>query len=287
MSHGQCSLTQQRGKFVKAHIIPRALSLVPPGDSAMVQTGEGSVPVRRRTSWYDKELVTRAGEDVLSNHDAAGIRLLRENRLVWSSWGDAPSLGEALTTSGNRGQLVQVPGAEFGIRRITSVDTRALRLFLLSLLWRAAASRLWEFVKIEVPAPELESLRLSVLTGRPELALVGSAMLVQHSTKGPSHNLTPFPVDLGGDPGMDSVPGFRFYFDGLIVHFFRHQPRPADLARFGNLILGSAHELLVPVVRYEASFQDQNLRKTIAEYRHNWPVRLVKPVPQVADDDRR
>jgi hypothetical protein len=84
---GTCLLTGERGKYVKCHIIPRALMRPHAQNEPMIYWyGEARRPVLRWNSWYDAHLVTRAGEDILEQYDTWAINELRKHHLIWSSW---------------------------------------------------------------------------------------------------------------------------------------------------------------------------------------------------------
>ncbi|WP_284880341.1 hypothetical protein [Acinetobacter variabilis] len=86
---GQCKLTLENGKFIKSHLIPQALTKPEIRGGIMKQIGEGTRPKKATSSWYDYELVTRAGEDILTEFDTAAINILRNHQLIWSSWGES------------------------------------------------------------------------------------------------------------------------------------------------------------------------------------------------------
>ena len=123
-----------------SHIIPEALTRPSVRGSPLLQYGDGAHPTRRWSSWYDPQLVTAEGEKYLSDLDTWAIAQLREHKLVWSGWGTETDLGMHHTPINNI----------FGIRKIEGIDTKRLRLFFLSLLWRAAASSRYEFKEISV-----------------------------------------------------------------------------------------------------------------------------------------
>jgi hypothetical protein len=129
---GVCRLTGKCGRFVKSHIIPEALTR-PPSGRPLAQAGLGKRPVKRWTSWYDTSLVTREGEDLLRNHDDWAIKILRRHKMTWRSWGGANALQDA--------NWLDVGNGIHGFRKI-ELDTRRLRLFFLSLLWRTSATSL-------------------------------------------------------------------------------------------------------------------------------------------------
>src|SRR5690242_3439170 len=138
---GICKLTRTRGKFVKAHIIPEAFSRRASANYPMTQSGQGTRPKRRWTSWYDPQLVTAAGERILADYDDWAIRELRRTRLVSSGWGPMTVLSVP--------DYDTVPGTTWGIRKV-QIDGKRLRLFYLSVLWRAAMCELSEFNEIKL-----------------------------------------------------------------------------------------------------------------------------------------
>jgi hypothetical protein len=77
MANGTCRLTGTKGKFVKSHLIPKALTRPEEPGLPLIQGGSGKRARKRWDSWYDSELVTREGEDILSALDDWAIRYLR------------------------------------------------------------------------------------------------------------------------------------------------------------------------------------------------------------------
>ena len=166
----------------------------------------------RADSWYDYELCTAEGEKILERIDTAGITQLRRHRLVWSGWDDDD---ERVRCDGDAG------GNE-NFRIICLGNALELRLFFLSLLWRAAASSLPEFSTITLLNAELEDLRLRVLNENPGPAEDFPIQLFPLITRGTLHNRTPLLerkslVLADGTEGSE-IENVRFYFDGLVTH---------------------------------------------------------------------
>ena len=209
---GQCRLTGEVGAFVKSHLIPLALTRLSGSGEKFVEAGIGHGRKLRSNSWYDPGLVTRSGEDILADIDAVGIELLREHRLVWSSWGESSLQAERLDEIDTAGLFRFVP----------IQNPAALQLFFLSLLWRAGATSRPEFDDV-VLRPDV----LADLAGRILRRDAGSFMdypvqLFQLSTKGLLHNRSPIlerkrMIGLDGQPGQE-VDYVRFYLDGLVAH---------------------------------------------------------------------
>lgn len=264
---GICKLTGQRGNFVRSHLIPAALTRPEYRGAPLIQPGPGPLPIRRWTSWYDRQLVTSEGEALLQSYDGRGIAELQRHRLIWSSWG--PMI--RLSTSDHR----TLPGNPFGIRKITGVDSVCLRLFFLSLLWRAASTRLKEFTEITIERQELERLQEMLLRGKCDPLNFYPMHIVQLSTIGVVHNLSPFAdekiIPAVGDLPSRKVKIFRFYFDGLIIHFHRPDGDPhEDAETLSPPVVGFGPELLVSTVTFESSFQATNLMNLKIEAQAKW-----------------
>ena len=141
-------------------VSPKALTKRSNPTGYFVTGGPGRRPKKSWSSWYDEELVIRKGEDILERYDNWAIRELRRLELVWSGW------------SGNTSLPVETwfgPKPKgFGYGQVKCSDPDQLRLFFLSLLWRAAATSLPDFGEIQLEPEELDRLRTMVLTGNPQ-----------------------------------------------------------------------------------------------------------------------
>ena len=252
---GTCRLTHEDGEFVKSHLIPEALTRPSEKGRPLLQYGnKHRNPIKRWTSWYDTELVTRKGEDILAEIDTVAIKALIDNKLIWSGWTDSNTLGELHQTIGNQ---------SFGLRRIENFQSEKLRLFYLSLLWRAAASTLAEFSEVVLPEEDLEQLRVMLIARDHEPLYFYPVTLVQLSTKGLVHNLSPI-LDVKIVPNVfdnerKEIPIYRFYFDGLIAHIHIQNKDDGTVRNLGNLLVGSENELVISTQTYENSFQRENL----------------------------
>ena len=213
--------------------------------------------MRRWTSWYDPRLVTEEGEKILADLDTWAIEQLRRHRLVWSGW-HGHSLKEDEETVGVDG---------LGIRRVRGIEPGRLRLFFLSLLWRAAATDLEEFAEVELSPEDLEQLRQMILTSDPSPLSFYPCQLAQLSTKGLVHNRPPhrdlkmLPTEPLGLPvrPLIELPTFRFYFDGLIAHMHPVMPLDCPASSLGPLIVGAESSLVLPIIRFENSTQRSDL----------------------------
>jgi hypothetical protein len=242
-------------------LLPLALTKAEEAGAPLIQQGSGAYPAKRWSSWYDKKLVIDKGEKVLADLDTWAIPELRKKHLVWSGWGPMVRLADHKFISEEDG---------VGARRIDTDEPKRLRMFLLSLLWRAAATDLFEFDEVELPAADLEELRTLVLNNDPGRIDFYPMTLIQLSTKGFGHNLSPIAQvktipSLAEDQGARDLPIFRFYFDGLIVHVHRHASDDGYTASLGDIIVGASRDLLVTTVTFERSFQVKNIAYILTE----------------------
>jgi hypothetical protein len=254
---GFCKLTGSEGAFVESHLIPKALTKPGQRGRPFIQLEPGMPPIRRWSSWYDPALVTQVGEDILTELDTWGIAELRRRKLVWSSWGASQELGLLHHKIGDSG---------WGIRKLEDLDSTRMRRFLQSLLWRAAASDLREISVVALPADDLERLRLAVSSGSLEDIAFYPAQITQLSTVGPIHNHAPqlqmkaisrIEDDDTGEVNVErNIPFYRFYFDGLIIHFHAHASDDGFTAATGNFIVGAEVDLLVTTQTYSESFHE-------------------------------
>ncbi|WP_354676581.1 hypothetical protein [Cupriavidus plantarum] len=273
MRAGICKLTGQHGIFLKSHIIPAALTR---GDKSepFIEAGNGRPPKRSWNSWFDSELVIQRGEKILTEFDTWAIANMRRARLVWSGWQGSAVL-EPSVDFGATHRIIGTPD-NFGLHSLRDVDSARLRLFLLSLLWRAAVTRRPEFDDIQIPASDEQRLRRMLLEGRPDPLDFYPITLTQLSTLGPHHNLTPVcrDYDFGPDKdrGLPPAKTFRFYFDGLIATVFLPGYSAAMYEGISAIAVGGKPDRLeVPTIPFANSFQHKNLERVVEEARTNWP----------------
>jgi len=254
MAEGTCKLTRSKGKFVRAHLIPKALTRPEEPGLSFKQFGQDGRLTRRWDSWYDSQLVTERGEEILAELDSWAIEALRKHRLIWSGWGPAQKLAV--------NDHFEYPGG--GVRRIQVIDGKRLRLFCLSLLWRAAATDRLEFEEVVLKPAELENLRLMVCQGETEPVSFYPAALVQLSTLGDKHNQSPIVstklIPSVGVHAQRNIPIFRFYFEGLVIHIHRHASDDGYTESMGpTMVGGDDTTLFVTTVPYETSWERDNL----------------------------
>jgi hypothetical protein len=200
-----CRLTHTEGTFVRSHLLPRALTSIGKGSEKATEHEIGAGrPKRRPPGWYDSSLVNATGERFLEKYDDAGIRELRRCGLVWSSASHSQIAPEHVEDESG-----------LGMAFVDCNKPKRLRMFFLSLLWRAAATSIPEFRHFEISTEEIERLRVLLINddpGEPEefqtilVCLVGDRF---------PHNHTPI-RDKYLVADIEHTCS-RIYFDGLIV----------------------------------------------------------------------
>jgi hypothetical protein len=265
MAFGYCKLTRRQGTFVASHLIPKALTRPSEPGRFFIEAGKGNRPNIRWDSWFDKSLVIRSGEDILSSIDSNGIAELRKHQLLWSGRDFGAHVPDVTWVNEEFG---------FGFRVVKNVDGKKLRLFLLSILWRAAATNRREFEEINVSSRDLEQLRQMVLNGSVEPRAFYPAVLTQLTEIGEAHNFAPS-AEEQERPALDDLPAgkiptFRFYFNGLIVHFTKPSVDLKSLLHLDGLHVGG-DELMVCTQRTDKSYQVSNMQKLVKEAHEEWP----------------
>ena len=262
---GQCRLTLENGKFIKSHLIPQALTKPEIRGGIMKQIGEGARPKKATSSWYDYELVTGAGEDILTEFDTAAITILRNHQLIWSGW------NESFASIDSKFYRLD---KNYGVRDFSNLVWIKLRLFGLSLLWRACNSNQNGFCDINIPKEDLEIIRIMLINRDVGAIHFYPIKLCQLSTKGKIHNQTPFiskfelpkRCEVTKSKYLNIV---RFYFDGLMMHIHLSKTLK-QIKGFDSQILGfNPDKLIVTTVSYEISFQKENFENIVNSYKEN------------------
>jgi hypothetical protein len=168
----------------------------------------------------------------------------------------------------------------WGVRTISNVDVVGLRPFLLSVLWRCAASKSLGFEEIQIGSDELEVLREMVLNGKTSPIEHFPVILIQLSIMGMRHNNSPVKATMTyaaieSDPQREDEL-FRFYFDGLVIHIGTRMSDFEKVARQGRLALGSSPDLYVMTVAYEDSLQRNNIETIRRDAELNWKSQVDK-----------
>ena len=142
----KCKLTLNNGKAAKAHIIPAAFFYSSREKrNALVMRSNADYPKRSLTGIYDEELVTLDGEAFFNKPDNYAYKVLIQNRNKLEPWLEN--------------------GKEVGVQLI-DYDYHILKIFFLSLLWRASETQRGEYNQVSL-GPHTEKIREMIINGDP------------------------------------------------------------------------------------------------------------------------
>jgi hypothetical protein len=188
----QCKLTGCIGKPIRAHIIPRSLYQLDGGKQGRILTF-GATFLRESKNpigIYDSTILTNEGESLFQECDDHAARFFLNK-------GDFNEGKEArLLTNRGKPLAVEIETTDF--------DARLMKLFAISMLWRASVSSHPFFKAVDVGAQHEEKLRNLIL--RQEAGSIDdfSVLLARHiDTPTSGHPIMP--------PFPDRFHGLRFY----------------------------------------------------------------------------
>lgn len=189
---------------------------------------------------------------------------------MWSGWGSETKLPA---------DIIEIPeSGGWSVRTLEGIDGKRLRLFFLSLLWRAAVSDMLEFREVDIHASDIRRLRNMVRDSDPTPMHRFPIALIQLSTRGKIHNLVPLSQRKPKQPWRKNSPShpiIRFYFDGLVAHIHRECDE-REVEELGNMFVGYGDDLVVSTVPFESSWQRDNLVELMREAGTRWPDRLAR-----------
>lgn len=151
--HGKCKLTGDTGKLVKSHIIPDAF-MQRTTDAPFMAIDTVSRPKKMFTGWYDANLVSRVGEDLLEDLDTYAAKVLKGNGLTYSIRRDKKNITD-----------IKGDFSPSTFLSLDKIDTNKFKLFSLSLMWRAATTSLPDFKSIKMSRIDTEDIRYRMLSG--------------------------------------------------------------------------------------------------------------------------
>ncbi len=271
---GECLLTRTHGRFVKSHIIPRFLADKALGQAHRIQFGGGR-PQLLFNSWVDRNICGVKGEARLAEIDTAAAAIFRKWGLSWRHF-PLTDLARRQAVGLFDSELISIP-----------MDSKVLRLFFLSLLWRSAVSSRFEFAEVILDSDSIERLRCIVLGEIEPNDEDFPSVLLLLTNAGRPQVLCPLAqvIDLQA-MGFDypSVPIYRFFLDGLIVHIGRKPNDRYLLDAWGNRVVGSGPELVLIGRPYEGSSQEDNLQRlqtTLHQEHPDAAIRIYRKLSEI------
>lgn len=147
-----CRLTGTKGKGVKAHVVPRAFYELAPqseGPLRLMSNAEGTFPKKLPVGIYDDSIVTIEGERIIGVWDDYAVKILIEG------WSEFQAIKDGDVILG-----WQLPEYDYSL----------MKLFALSVLWRAHHSRHPAFSRVELGPHEtvVRQILLAQNPGAPE-----------------------------------------------------------------------------------------------------------------------
>jgi hypothetical protein len=243
---GRCKLTHTEGIFVKSHLLPKSVTRFP-GGGAFAET-DGKIPWKRTfDSWYDTKLVTLEGENILTEYDTYAIQnLKRHNLFAWK-----------------RGE--NISDKDFDIIELIDVDPDKIKLFGLSLLWRAAATSIEAFQSIYLSPAKVEVLREMLIARDPGSQDCFPTYLSAFSDRVAPGNAAPIRWR------NFNISFFRFFLNGLVV-LVGTSKKERNIRNLRSFALTTGKKPLVFLVPFSGSFQENEVRLTMnAHYHHGYP----------------
>jgi hypothetical protein len=147
-----CKLTGKIGQAIKAHVVPRAFYELPSqedGPCLLVSNALNTFPKKLPVGIYDETMVTQDGENLFKPWDDYAIRTLLKNEDAFEPF--------------TKGGMVIA-------WTLSKYEYLHLKLFALSVLWRAHASTRPEFGKVQLGPhePKIRGFLLSSHPGTPD-----------------------------------------------------------------------------------------------------------------------
>lgn len=239
-----CRLTGVKGPAVRSHVLPIGLTIKNRGDMLFDLTRER--PARRRQGgWYDDRLVTAEGEAILAKWDNVAISAFRKNGMLFSV---------------RRDDGVELMGADYsvpapqieGVFRAPIENSMSIKLFGISMLWRAAASQRSEYDLVQLPAEVLDELRAFVVEERVPKYWEFPVVLGVFNNRYEFTDIAPHTITMRG------VRFVRWCLDGVIMYVATRR-RTTGGSRWRGLAVGhNASELMGLIMQYENGSQQRH-----------------------------
>ncbi|MDQ0421102.1 hypothetical protein J2045_002129 [Peteryoungia aggregata LMG 23059] len=233
---GRCALTGDSGPYSKSHVIPKVFARRVTQQSFISEDARGFLR-RDFDAFRDDNLLTARGEKITEAYDNEIARTLRQHSLTYTSRRNKRELEiNALT----------YPVYSFASLSVDKIHL--IKLFTLSLLWRAAASSMSEFSDVQLNEAEQEELRSAVETGDPKSPEFFPAVFSVFDSKSELPKIYPYRVTILEDNF------YRFFLDGVVCYVSCSKSTKGN---YGNWKVGADKKLHLLVIPSEESFHDR------------------------------
>jgi len=201
-----------------SHVIPKAF-MWRTTDAPFVDWGGEGRPRRLYSGWYDRNILTDAGEKYFNAVDDAAAKCFVENGFTYRKRRnplDMNKLGERFVPN----QFYQIEG----------VNSSLIRLFGLSLLWRAAVSKEEAFKDVKVSPSHLADLRDRILCGDAGPCTEYALFYAVFCDATELTKMSPFKPK--------GFPFYRFFLDGVVCYVspIRYTK---EAGQYGNWLAGA------------------------------------------------
>lgn len=214
-----CQLTGTNGSGVRAHIVPRAfyeLPLQSEGPLRLMSNVKGTFPKKLPVGIYDNSIVTIEGEKILGKWDDYAIKTLIDG---WGDFQEIEANGEVIAW------------------QLQDYNYSLMKLFALSVLWRAHYSKHPAFSKVQL-GPHESVIRQMLLAKDPGSPEQYSVNIVRWKSQ------DVVPVFMG--PFAEKYKGVNYYriYCGRYVLYLKVDKRKT-IEEFREFQLGCRKELLL------------------------------------------
>ena len=215
---GKCLLTGKVGKMAKAHIIPNSF-MQRASDAPFMECSPAARSKKRYSGWYDPRILGSDGEALIAKYDDAAAKCFIENGYTYWRRRDKIDINRL----SNRFTADETYSVEVK-------DTRQIRLFALSLLWRAAVSKLDAFSGVNLLPGHVRDIRNRLLTGRPGNHLDYPVYFGVFCDGQELSKIGPF--------RPNGHPFIRFFLDGVLC-YISPRKRLKNASDYGLLLAGA------------------------------------------------
>ncbi|MDK2756394.1 MAG: hypothetical protein KYX66_06625, partial [Blastomonas fulva] len=218
---GTCQLMGTTGPLRKSHLIPNAF-MRRTGPEPFLESDGKSRTKKRQTGWYDECILGIAGENLIASYDDEAARCFIDGGFTYRRR-RLPSDPNLLIDDFVASESYMVHNA----------DVRKIRLFAMSLLWRAAVSTLMPFAHIRVSASHMRDIGGRLRTGQP------GHYLDYPTWFGVFNGTTELPKIVPVQ--STTIPFIRFFLDGVVCYISPRR-RVRNIEKFSFPIMGEAHD---------------------------------------------
>lgn len=241
---GHCLLTGDWGPLAKSHLIPKAFMQPADKQAPFLESDGRSRPLTRHTAWYDRSILGHRGEKLIAGYDDPAAKCFFEGGYTYRARRHPADI-----TKLRDGPL---PG---GAIEIEGVDAAKVRLFALSLLWRAAVSQLAPMAAVKMRDGNLEDIRRRIETGRPGNPLEYAVYFCVFDSGEELLKIAPFQPS--------GHPFYRFFLDGVVAYV---SPRRTLIKarKLGRLVVGTEPDRFTMLCLPSASSEHARITRMAA-----------------------